>query len=424
MTNRLSRWYILAPLARGNALAGRNGSGMVRSIVAISLLGLSVAPILAADDSLRVRFPVTIADSRAAISPPYAVGTPPPATPNFDPYMPATPPTVLQRLMPATAAPTTATPYYALQPAAVPAVAPASNGWVCWPSGWYGEVEAIYFDRDNRARDQAVVLNATPPPNTDNSVLRTSDVSFDPMVGPRGVIGYDWDQFVAWEATYFGIYAWNDTDIVTGDNLELPDSLGQTVGFDFLRANTVVAEFRSSMQNGELNRIRSLNQNFAWLAGFRYVNVNERFRITSVSDITGTSIYQVKTRNDLYGGQLGGRLRQTYGSFGLEILGKAGVYGNASFQRNFVGNDEGTVLRDTKTTGGNVAFVGDLWLTGRMQLTDSISLEGGYGVMWIEQIALALEQLDFTNNANSGTALDTEGALFAHGAHAGLLVVW
>ena len=398
----------------------------MRIWVAAALLTALLAQAQAAE-GLRVRFPVSVADTRSPGSPPPASGT---LAANWDPYMPTTPPTVLQRLMPpaapaAAAAP--AMPYYSLQPAVVPVAQaqPAGNGWVCSPSGWYGQADAIYFDRDNRARDQAVVLDGTPAPNTDNSVLRTSDVSFDPMAGGRILVGYDWDQYVAWETSYFGIYAWNDTDTVTGaGDLQLPDGLGQVVGFDFLRADVVQAQFRSALQNAELNRIRSLGPAFAWLAGFRYVYLHESYQLTSTSNITGTSLYKVNARNDLFGGQLGGRLRQTYGSLGLELVGKAGVFGNVAGEKNFVANDDGMTLRNASTTGGNVAFVGDLWLTTRMQLTQNISLESGYSVMWVEQVALALNQLDFTNTPQSGTTLNTDGGVFVHGAHAGLLAVW
>ena len=48
----------------------------------------------------------------------------------------------------------------------------------------------------------------------------------------------------------------------------------------------------------------------------------------------------------------------------------------------------------------------------------------GYNVMWVEGVALAPNQLDFTDTPTSGTELRSTGGVFFHGANAGVVFQW
>jgi hypothetical protein len=48
----------------------------------------------------------------------------------------------------------------------------------------------------------------------------------------------------------------------------------------------------------------------------------------------------------------------------------------------------------------------------------------GYNLIWIEGVALAPDQLDFTNTTTSGSGIDTDGGVFLHGVNAGLEARW
>ena len=48
----------------------------------------------------------------------------------------------------------------------------------------------------------------------------------------------------------------------------------------------------------------------------------------------------------------------------------------------------------------------------------------GYNLLWIEGVALAPDQLDFTNTPTSGTGLTSSSGLFLHGFSAGLEGRW
>jgi len=57
-------------------------------------------------------------------------------------------------------------------------------------------------------------------------------------------------------------------------------------------------------------------------------------------------------------------------------------------------------------------------------LTKFWSLRAGYNLMWIENVALAPDQLDFTFTPTSGTMLNDNGGVFLHGANVGLQAAW
>ncbi len=84
-------------------------------------------------------------------------------------------------------------------------------------------------------------------------------------------------------------------------------------------------------------------------------------------------------------------------------------------------NDNSVVYRDFITEDEEAAFVTDMRLEGRYHLTDRAALTLGYQLMWVDGVALAPEQLDFTTDQYSGSALNADGTVFYHGAYFGLL---
>ena len=54
------------------------------------------------------------------------------------------------------------------------------------------------------------------------------------------------------------------------------------------------------------------------------------------------------------------------------------------------------------------------------KITDCLTARVGYNMLWVEGIALAPNQLDFTFTPTSGTALCRAGGAFLHGLTLGL----
>jgi hypothetical protein len=173
-------------------------------------------------------------------------------------------------------------------------------------------------------------------------------------------------------------------------------------------------------------------RSFEWLAGFRYLNLSERLHIYAerFQDDTGleSGVYDIRTSNNLFGVQLGTRLRRWGDRWGCEAAGKAGLFGNAAQEEQYVLDwDQGGSFEKrplTSDAGGQVAFVGELNLTGIYRLTDAWNLRAGYNLIWITGTALAPDQLDFSGTLPAGNQLSSSGNVFLHGVSAGLEARW
>jgi hypothetical protein len=137
-------------------------------------------------------------------------------------------------------------------------------------------------------------------------------------------------------------------------------------------------------------------------------------------------VYSVDTENNLYGGQLGGRFRRCSGPFSLESTAKAGVFANDMEQTQAPIIDfPNFVFRGWRTADDtDVAFVGDLNFTVIYHLCDLWGLRAGYNLIWLEDVALATNQLDFSNTPASGRTLDNDGGVFLHGVNLGIETRW
>jgi outer membrane scaffolding protein for murein synthesis (MipA/OmpV family) len=151
--------------------------------------------------------------------------------------------------------------------------------------------------------------------------------------------------------------------------------------------------------------------------------LGEDFDINSTSAL-GSTAYDISTRNDLYGGQLGARYRAGWERFNWDITAKAGAFGNQSSEQQSISNVGGIPIRNASDSSGQWAFVGDIGANLTYRLGPRWSLRGGYNLMWVEGVALAPNQLDFTDNPNSGTNINHNGGVFYYGAHAGIGCNW
>jgi hypothetical protein len=319
--------------------------------------------------------------------------------------------------------PTVTGPAPYVVPQTIPTLAPPTAVPMIGPH-CYGLADAIFFTRDARVGNQPLVLLDGNAATQSNVLLSTGDFHFPFEVGPRVLLGREFDGFRAFEASYFGIYNWKDTSTINGDNdLNLPGDLGLAAGLNFFDADRAVVEYQSLIHNAELNYLQSYG-NISWLLGFRYFNLQDKLSLTFTDVQTGTSAYKISAYNNLFGGQLGGRVQQACGNWSYDLTGKAGVYGNIIKSSQNVSDFDAFPIRNTRANGDQVAFIGDLELNGNYQFTPTWSLRGGYQVFWIEGLALAPNQLDFTDTTTSGTTLNKTGGMFMHGAHAGLMAKW
>lgn len=294
----------------------------------------------------------------------------------------------------------------------------------------YGWVEGLILWRNNQSLNQPLVLNL----NTDDTLLSTGNLGFNAAGGIRAGFGFRTCTGVAWEFNYLGLYNQSASAFIAlPDDLSLPGDLGLAVN-NFFFADQVAVRYTSQLNNAEINRVccccccdcPTRCRSVEWLYGFRYLNLNENFSITATDFQESTTTYRIRTNNNLFGAQVGSRLRHCYGRWSWEGTGKAGIFGNAAEQIGSpIVDFPGFLIRPTQSASrGQVAFVGDLNLSGIYQINSVWGVRTGYNLIWVEGVALAPNQLDFTNTPTSGTQLSSNGGVFLHGLNIGLEARW
>jgi hypothetical protein len=307
------------------------------------------------------------------------------------------------------------------------------------PRGFYADAEALFMVRDNRTTRQPVVIDVNSTPGED-TLVTTRDLSFPLEPGLRARVGYRLNDCFAVDVEYMGLFnSFADHCIAGDNNLAIPGAMGLASN-DFYGADDMRLTYSSQLHSIEINGLRwcecyscgdccqerSRHWWREWFVGFRYLELDEEFNIRSTDLQEGTGDYNIRTRNHLFGGQLGTRWGRSNGRLGLELTGKAGVFGNAASQRQYATDFPSPfMLRpETSSEDGHVAFVGELGATVSWQLNRVWAARCGYNLMWIEGVALAPDQLDFTNTPDSGTCLTSTGGVFLHGLSVGLEARW
>jgi len=334
----------------------------------------------------------------------------------------------------------------------------------CYLPTFYGYVETVFLHRDNRVTRQQLVYDTGLAPGS-NTLVSTRDFDFDFEPGIRVLFGWQVNECCAIEFGYLGGLNWASRIHVHGsNNLAIPGDLGLASN-DFYNADEMRLDYSSNLNSYELNFVKTCCcccccipgsccadetcgpagcgegcgggcgggcgstcgtirgiRSLSIFTGFRYLSLDEVFNIQSTDLDEGTSDYNIRTMNDLYGWQIGAAVRRCRGRVGWDLTGKAGIYGNWAEQSQSVGDfPPPFMLRSQRaTSASNVAFVGELGLSAWYQFAEHFAVRGGYNLFWIEGVALAPDQLDFTNTPSSGTALYAGNGVFLHGVNIGL----
>jgi hypothetical protein len=292
--------------------------------------------------------------------------------------------------------------------------------------GLYGLKETMFWGRTVGSGRTALIRvtdEATAAPSTPAFAMSKLAMNFQP--GMRIVAGWRQDAQRAFEVSYFAIFNWHDSATFHGNNnLALPGDLG-LASQDFFAADEMHLTYRSQLNNAEANMIGT-DGPFSLLGGFRYLSLYEKLNIRATDLDTGSGDYRIRTTNNLFGGQLGARFCRSYGRIGWDATGKAGLFGNSANEWQFVTDAvPGSFLRDRRSaSGAQVAFVSDINVSVYYRLFSFLTLRAGYNLLWVDGVALAPGQLDFTNTAVSGSNLRSGDGFFAHGASAGGLADW
>lgn len=254
--------------------------------------------------------------------------------------------------------------------------------------------------------------------STGQPYLSTSDTT------PGWTAGAEIDFFLRlsedlyFEFDWFTIGAWS--------RQHAADLNGATVNIGFPVDGASIATSQQ-FKNYEFNLRRRLSDNFAVLAGFRYIELNDAFYIHYDASSAGISEDgKVGAFNRLYGFQIGsqGTLLR-YADWQLDGWVKSGVFGNsAGNSTNVVLNGVGVTLPPFEARKSDASFVGDLGLRATRQLGSHLQLYGGYRIMFVDGVALGVNQYNNVATFFSGAGpvcMVTNGSQFYHGAELGLI---
>jgi hypothetical protein len=313
----------------------------------------------------------------------------------------------------------------------------ASNGpFMPNPSKWYFRGDAVWLNRD-RPNNRNLVYSS----DTNRVVFDTDQSRFSNVAGMRLTLGHYLNENTAIEGGYFGNQSWSvrnstamfPSDTGTGSGPLNPywgSGSGAIDTSSFTGANQYSTLYNSQFYNAELGIRRWVRPTTSVLIGFRYINVNEQFQLSSFNDAnnvnTGTSgLYSARTNNNLYGGQIGTEWLHPVFTPKLlfSIEAKGGLYLNAANQTNSL-NSAGTV---TNGSASDTQFARMVDVTAGLTLLvgNHMTLRGGYTFFFLNGVALAPDQLD-TNPTlnNSGHNISDKGSMTLYGPYVGGEIFW
>jgi hypothetical protein len=285
--------------------------------------------------------------------------------------------------------------------------------------------------------DQPLVRNAL----SGAPRMSTGDMGFGYQPGMKTDVQYmSPEEDSAFEVQYFGIYEWTDNKEIDSapHALGVPGDvrLAGTFGNPYTGTPTSGTQdysFANAMTFRNQATFNSLEANLVWggqksntgiTFGPRYLGLYESFKIQSYSTFPNvgqvgapSSVYEIDTRNDLLGASIGFFYRGKYNCWEDYVFVKGGVYGNSARQSTFVTDAASTlVLRNNAPTASITASSLEAGLSVRRWLNKNWLVHLGSEAMWVQNVARASDQLDFTTNSVSGSVLQfRQGALMYGG---------
>ena len=271
---------------------------------------------------------------------------------------------------------------------------------------------------------------ASRPLYTDNTTgltaLDVNQARTAMAAGPRYGLFLNLDDCYAIEGNYFNVrsFAGERSTAPTYDGYMMKDIAGLPYTVDWAQVMT-----SGQIQSAELNwrRRQQGGLPITWLAGFRWVEWNQRLQVNDVYAYgAGVDTVNVVTGNDLYGGQAGMdvALWNRGGFLKVDAVGKAGIFYNNAFQRTGVPTEFVPLTAYAKAE--QTAFFGEFGVNSSLRLTKWLSWRAGYSLFWISGVAIPANQLSLVNQPapNDVATINTSGSVLLHGVTTGLEARW
>jgi hypothetical protein len=295
----------------------------------------------------------------------------------------------------------------------------------CCPC-WTVEAGAVIMQRGD-PRSALVLVNQNIGPE---DPINARDFTFNWEAGPDiSVIRTIGGGSNAIDVRFFGVNDWTASQSVASNGVGYILTTNPPIPL----FGPVTAMYTSRLYSAEINWEHTASDRLTWLAGFRWLQVNENLNfLAPTPPAFGPVDVAFNTNNNLFGGQIGAdiSLWDRGGPFSVDSIFKAGIYGNGAHNNtNYTGFPFGQALLAADDSG-QVAFVGEIDLAGVYQWTDHIALRAGWEFMWIDGAALASDQVGATNVNIAvgpppvGNGINTKGEVFYQGALVSLDITW
>ncbi|MEI7781459.1 MAG: hypothetical protein WCJ18_05990 [Planctomycetota bacterium] len=287
---------------------------------------------------------------------------------------------------------------------------------------WTAQIDALMLWQGNIPSRVLYTETATGLPALDANQAQP------PMsAGPRYGLFLNLDPVYSIEGNYFNVRSFAGqaaTPVGTYNENNLA-GFGQ---FGPVDAAEVITN--ANIQSAELNWRRRTCGPITWLGGFRWVEWNQEMLVGETS-AGGPYVFDTRTGNDLYGGQVGMDLclwNNKTGPIKVNGIGKAGIFYNTAHQRmagiDFSSDPATTTL--ASAVADQTAFVGEVGANASLRLTNWLSWRAGYTLFWLSGVATPAGQFSTTDLAvdPTKTTINTNGSVLLHGVTTGLEARW
>lgn len=318
------------------------------------------------------------------------------------------------------------------------------------PTPYVSPLGTLYFTGDFVGFTHLDPTAAYAKLNRTTTVLSGNDFDFANQPGMRLLLGARLTDYYSVEASYLGLFDWNDlqtvrnqdvNELATAGNLFSPfTAFGNPaqVGLDYNNFVSVASE--TQLNTGEFNfrrRVDLPSSGFqaSGIWGFRYISLADRFsyRSQSASPLPGGSAVtdDVVASNRMFGTQLGGALemhveRRAW----INVEAKGMMFTNDSSQSSvftsgpLAGPATATVAGDRSQN--RVSFGVDLQAVLSWRFSRFVVGRVGYQAIFLEGVALGAN--NFTQNARNApidpSELSNDGHMTFHGPFTGLTITW
>lgn len=280
-------------------------------------------------------------------------------------------------------------------------------------TAWRFQVDGLFLDRNTSAGAVLVRQNGT-----NNPVMDTRDLSFNGEAGTRLSVIRE-GECTAWE------FSWMESDWTSASGVFDANNLNAITGSaDYFNADGITTNYASDLDTFEINRILHASPVVSWLAGVRYVALDETFSMATTAGAQASN-YGIRTANDLFGFQIGGRLRYCLNDRAtFSVLGKSGVYYGARSQATDFRDNNNAPTSLYRNENDGVASLSEIDAGVTWQLLDRLALRGGFQYFWFQGVALAPEQFQNSLAAIAARPQPNSGSFDAYGGYVGAEFNW